>query len=325
MKGLKQIKSPIEEDILIFKKEFDNAVDSKVHIINVVMKYMMGNRGKNIRPILTLLCSRLCGNPSTNSYKASAMVELLHLATLVHDDVVDDATIRRGLISINRIWKNKISILVGDYILSKALINMISIRDFDALDTISQTAEKLSSGELLQLEKSLSKTMTEPIYFEMIKQKTASLIASSCELGAITTSGLKKDRKLMYSYGENLGIAFQIKDDLLDYLGSESITGKNSGGDVKRNMMTLPLIFAKSKLKSSGKRELNFLMRKLKKNKNAIKKIINILHESGGIKYSKSKLNLYSEKATDTLNAYPDSRYKKSLLDMVTFNNNREK
>ena len=272
MKGLKQIKSPIEKDILIFKKEFDNAVDSKVHIINVVMKYMMRNRGKNIRPILTLLCSRLCGNPSTNSYKASAMVELLHLATLVHDDVVDDATVRRGLISINRIWKNKISILVGDYILSKALINMISIRDFDALDCISQTAEKLSSGELLQLEKSLSRTMTEPIYFEMIKQKTASLIATSCELGAITTSGLKKDRKLMYSYGENLGIAFQIKDDLLDYLGSESITGKNSGGDVKRNMMTLPLIFAKSKLKSSGKRELNSLMRKLKKIKMLLKK-----------------------------------------------------
>ena len=156
------------------------------------------------------------------------------LATLVHDDVVDDATVRRGLISINRIWKNKISIFVGDYILSKALINMISIRDFDALDCISKTAEKLSSGELLQLEKSLSKSMTESIYFEMIKQKTASLIASSCELGAITTSGCEKDRKLMYSYGENLGIAFQIKDDLLDYLGSESITGKNSGGDVKK-------------------------------------------------------------------------------------------
>ena len=325
MKRLRQIKSPVEKDILIFKKEFDNAVDSKVRIINVVMNYMMRSRGKNIRPILTLLCSRLCGNPSLNTYRASAMVELLHVATLVHDDVVDDATIRRGLISINRIWKNKISILVGDYILSKALINMISIRDFEALDCISKTAEKLSSGELLQLEKSLSKSMTEAIYFEMIKQKTASLIASSCELGAITTSGRKNDRKLMYSYGENLGIAFQIKDDLLDYLGSESITGKNSGGDVKRNMMTLPLIFAKSKLKNSGKRELNSLLRKLKKNKYAMKKIINILHDSGGIEYSKSKLKLYSEKALNVLNAYPDSKYKNSLKDMVIFNSSREK
>ena len=325
MKGLRQINSPIKKDILIFKKEFDKAVDSKVHIINVVMKYMMRGRGKNIRPILTLLCARLCGTPTINSYKASAMVELLHVATLVHDDVVDDATTRRGLISINRIWKNKISILVGDYILSKALINMISIKDFDALDCISQTAEKLSSGELLQLEKSISKTMTESIYFEMIKQKTASLIASSCELGAITTSGLRKDRKLMYSYGENLGIAFQIKDDLLDYLGSESMTGKNSGGDVKRNMMTLPLIFAKSKLKGSGRRELNSLIRKFKKNKHAIKKIIDILHDSGGIKYSKSKLNFYSEKAINVLDAYPDSKYKRSLLDMVIFNNSREK
>ena len=202
---------------------------------------------------------------------------------------------------------------------------MISIRDFEALDCISKTAEKLSSGELLQLEKSLSKSMTEAIYFEMIKQKTASLIASSCELGAITTSGRKNDRKLMYSYGENLGIAFQIKDDLLDYLGSESITGKNSGGDVKRNMMTLPLIFAKSKLKNSGKRELNSLLRKLKKNKYAMKKIINILHDSGGIEYSKSKLKLYSEKALNVLNAYPDSKYKNSLKDMVIFNSSREK
>ena len=193
MSILKQITIPIKRDISLFKKEFDSALNSKIYLINIIAKYIIKKRGKNIRPILTLLTSRLCGEPSKNSYRSAAMVELLHVATLIHDDVVDDATIRRGIISINKVWKNKISILMGDFILSKALINMISIRDFDVLDCISNTAEKLSSGELLQLEKSITKTMTENIYFEMVKQKTASLIATSCELGALTTSK-KKNR-----------------------------------------------------------------------------------------------------------------------------------
>ncbi len=247
MKTLKEIIYPIKEDLQLFKKEFDSSLDSNVRLINIVAKYLIRNRGKKIRPILTLLSARLCGKPSMNSYRASAMVELLHLATLVHDDVVDDANMRRGFTSINKVWKNKISILMGDFILSKALINMISIKDFDALECISNTAEKLSAGELLQLEKSITKTMTENIYFDMIKQKTASLIASSCELGAITTSKSSLDRKAMYSYGENLGVAFQIKDDLLDLIGSEYDLGKDIGGDIKKNMITLPLIFAKKK------------------------------------------------------------------------------
>ena len=179
----------------------------------------------------------------------------MYVATLIHDDVVDDATKRRGKPSINRVWKNKISVLMGDFILSKALINMIGLKDFDALEKY-QVPEKLSAGEILQMEKSITGTMTENIYFDMIRQKTASLIATSCELGAITTTKMKNDRISTYNFGESLGMAFQIKDDLFDLMGSENVTGKNTGGDVKRNMKTLPLIFSMNNMKYLEKKKV---------------------------------------------------------------------
>ena len=276
-------------------------------------------------PILTILSARLIEEPNQNTYRAAAMMELLHVATLIHDDVVDDATKRRGKPSINRIWKNKISVLMGDFILSKALINMIGIRDFDALEKISNTAEKLSAGEILQLEKSITGSMTEEVYFNMISQKTASLIATSCELGAITTSKLPKDRKATHDYGESLGMAFQIKDDLFDLMGSESDTGKNSGGDIKKNMKTLPLIFALSNMGKSEKRKLNKLLSIKKKNNSVLTEIKNIVDEAGGFEYARQKLEEYSNKAIDSISFYPESDYKKSLIDIVSFNSNRVK
>ena len=273
---LKQITAPILEDIKIFQKEFENALDSEVRLINSISKYMIRNKGKNIRPILTILSARLCGKPTLNSYKAAAMMELLHVATLIHDDVVDDATLRRGKPSVNRVWKNKLSILMGDFILSKALINMVGLRDFDALEQISITAEKLSAGEILQIEKSITRSMTEEVYFEMIGQKTASLIATSCELGAITTTKKDNDRAATHTFGQNLGLAFQIKDDLFDLLGSESDTGKNGGGDVKQNMITLPLIFSKVNMSRLEYRELKKLLRAKKKNRSIIK--LSLIH-----------------------------------------------
>ena len=281
---------------------------------------MIRNRGKNIRPILTILSARLCGEPTLNSYRAAAMMELLHIATLIHDDVVDDATMRRGKPSINQVWKNKISVLMGDFILSKALINMIGIRDFDALEQISSTAEKLSAGELLQIEKSITKSMTEDVYFDIINQKTASLIATSCELGAITTSKTTQDRKATYEFGQNLGIAFQIKDDLFDLLGKESDTGKNSGGDVKKNMMTLPLIFSYSNMTKKENRKLKKLMGIKKKSRTVLKEIRGIVDESGGFDYARKKLDDFSNNALDAISFYPDSPVKKSLLDLVAFN-----
>ena len=322
---LKQITAPILEDIKIFQKEFENALDSEVRLINSISKYMIRNKGKNIRPILTILSARLCGKPTLNSYKAAAMMELLHVATLIHDDVVDDATLRRGKPSVNRVWKNKLSILMGDFILSKALINMVGLRDFDALEQISITAEKLSAGEILQIEKSITRSMTEEVYFEMIGQKTASLIATSCELGAITTTKKDNDRAATHTFGQNLGLAFQIKDDLFDLLGSESDTGKNSGGDVKQNMVTLPLIFSKANMSRLEYRELKKLLRTKKKNRSIIKKISDMAEETGGIDYAKKKLDEFSELAVNAINVYPESEVKTSLIDLVAFNASRVK
>ena len=317
---LKQITAPILDDIKIFQQEFENALKSEVRLINSITKYMIRNRGKNIRPILTILSARLCGEPTLNSYRAAAMMELLHIATLIHDDVVDDATIRRGKPSINQVWKNKISVLMGDFILSKALINMIGIKDFDALEQISKTAEKLSAGEILQIEKSITKSMTEDVYFDMINQKTASLIATSCELGAITTSKTDQDRKATYNYGQNLGMAFQIKDDLFDLLGKESDTGKNSGGDVKRNLMTLPLIFSYSHMTKSENRQLKKLLGVKKKTRRILTDIRGMIVDSGGFEYSRKKLDDFSNNALDAISFYPDSHIKQSLSDLVAFN-----
>jgi len=322
---LKQITQPIVEDIKVFQQEFENALNSEVRLINSISKYMMRNKGKNIRPILTILSARLCGEPTVNSYRAAAMMELMHVATLIHDDVVDEATIRRGRPSINRVWKNKLSVLMGDFIFSKALINMIALRDFDALEQISSTAEKLSAGEILQIEKSITRSMNEEVYFEMINQKTASLIATSCELGAITTTKKEEDRLATYSFGENLGMAFQIKDDLFDLLGNENDTGKNSGGDVKKNMATLPLIFSKNNMSRVQYRGLKKLLDVKRKNRSVISKICDIIQETGGVDHAKKKLDEFSEKAVNAILPYPESPIKRSMLDLVEFNASRVK
>ena len=322
---LKQITQPIIEDIKIFQQEFENALNSEIRLINSISKYMMRNKGKNIRPILTILSARLCGEPTVNSYRAAAMMELMHVATLIHDDVVDEATIRRDRPSINRVWKNKLSVLMGDFIFSKALINMIGLRDFDALEQISSTAEKLSAGEILQIEKSITRSMNEEVYFEMINQKTASLIATSCELGAITTTKKEEDRRATYSFGENLGMAFQIKDDLFDLLGNENDTGKNSGGDVKKNMATLPLIFSKNNMSRVQYRGLKKLLDVKRKNRSVISKICDIIQETGGVDHAKKKLDEFSEKAVNAILPYPESPIKRSMLDLVEFNASRVK
>ncbi|MBT5355416.1 MAG: polyprenyl synthetase family protein [Candidatus Marinimicrobia bacterium] len=322
---LKQITAPILDDIKIFQSEFEEALRSEVRLINTITKYIVKNKGKHIRPILTILSSRICGEPTGNSYRAAAMVELLHVATLVHDDVVDEASKRRGFPSINQVWKNKVAVLMGDFILSKALSNMIGIKDFEALELISSTAEKLSAGEILQLEKNITKSMTEPIYYEVIKQKTASLISASCELGAITTSKTREDRKAMAIYGESLGMAFQIQDDLFDMLGKESDTGKKSGGDVKRNLRTLPLIHAFSQLGKSDTKQLKKLIKLKKKSKQTMKEIQGFIEVGEGFTYAKSRLQHFSEQALDAIAKYPESSIKQSMIDLLAFNATRVK
>lgn len=322
---LKQITAPILDDIKIFQSEFEDALRSEVRLINSITKYIVKNKGKHIRPILTILSSRICGEPTLNSYRAAAMMEILHIATLVHDDVVDEATKRRGFPSINQIWKNKVAVLMGDFLLSKALINMIGIKDFDALELISNTAEKLSAGEILQLEKSITKSMTEPVYYDMINQKTASLIATSCELGAITTSKSDADRQAMSTYGEKLGMAFQIKDDLFDILGKESDTGKDGGGDVKKNLMTLPLIHAFDHLNKSDSKQLKKLISIKKKSKIVLGEIRGLIEDGNGFSYAKNQLNSFSEQAIDAIIKYPETKVKQSMIDLVAFNSIRVK
>ena len=322
-KSLKLIIEPIFDDIKLFEKEFKEALHSEVRLINLVGKYIIRHKGKHIRPVLTILASRVCGQPTLNSYKAAAMIELLHIATLIHDDVVDEAEKRRGFLSINRIWKNKISVLMGDFILSKALIHMVRLKDFAALQLIADTAEKLAAGEILQIEKSLTRSMTEKVYYEMIYKKTASLISTSCELGAITSTGKDNDRKAMITYGTKLGMAFQIKDDLFDLLGNEKQTGKDIGADLKRNMVTLPLIHTYEKINKLELRKLKKILGLKKKTNKDINNLNEIVHNAGGFNYAEQKINELNEQAFDAISIYPDSPYKRSMVDLLSFNTQR--
>ena len=323
VKKLKYITEPIFDDIRLFEKEFKNALRSEVRMINMIGKYILRHKGKHIRPILTILSSRLCGQPTLNSYKAAAMIELLHVATLIHDDVVDDANQRRGFPSINRMWKNKVAVLMGDFIFSKTLINMIGLKDFSALELIASTAEKLAAGEILQIEKSLTKSMNEKSYYDMIYQKTASLISTSCELGAITSSGKDKDREAMINYGTKLGMAFQVKDDLFDILGHEKDTGKDMGADVKKNLVTLPLIHAYDKASKVETIKLNRILSSKKKTRFDLDHLKEIVDKAGGFNYAKEKIVEFNEQALDALSPYPNSPYKQSMVDLIAFNMQR--
>ena len=323
LKTLKHITDPIFDDIKLFEKEFRNALHSEVRLINLVGKYILRHKGKHIRPVLTILASRVCGQPTLNSYRAAAMIELLHIATLIHDDVIDEAEKRRGFPSINRVWKNKIAVLMGDFILSKTLINMVGLKDFSALQLIADTAEKLASGEILQIEKSLTRSMTEDVYFDMIYQKTASLISTSCELGAITSTGEEQDRKAMVTYGTKLGMAFQVKDDLFDLLGSENKTGKDIGADVKRNMVTLPLIYTYKKLSKLETRQVKKILSLKKKSRTNLNDLKEIVHGAGGFNYAQQKIDEFNNQALDAILPYPDSPYKQSMVDLVSFNTQR--
>jgi octaprenyl-diphosphate synthase len=323
LKSLKHITDPIFEDIKLFEQEFRNALRSEVRLINLIGKYILRHKGKHIRPVLTILASRVCGQPTVNSYRAAAMIELLHIATLIHDDVVDEAEKRRGFPSIKAVWKNKIAVLMGDFMLSKALINMVGLRDFSALQLIADTAEKLSAGEILQIEKSLTKSMTEKVYYDMIYQKTASLISTSCELGAITSTGKDKDRKAMVTYGTKLGMAFQVKDDLFDLLGNEKQTGKDIGADIKRNMVTLPLIHTYEKLSRTETRQVKKILSLKKKTTANLNDLKEIVSSAGGFNYAEQKIEEFNHQALDAISPYPDSPYKQSMVDLISFNAQR--
>ena len=307
---INDISKLIQPDYLEFENTFKKTLNSNVGLVNKVINYISKKKGKQLRPILTLLCARISGKPTQNTYYAAALVEIIHIATLIHDDVVDEADLRRGWPSINRIWKNKIAILVGDFMFSKALSNMIHLRNFDALDLLSSTAERLSQGEILQIEKAIKKEMTEETYYEMIGDKTASLFSSACKLGAISVNADNDEQKALFQFGEYLGIAFQIKDDLFDVIGKLDEIGKPIGFDVKKNMLTLPFIHLIKNTKNKNKNLRNI---KYHAKRNDLDKIKVMITNSGSLDYANQQLERFTKLAIKELDIFENTLEKESV------------
>jgi len=320
--ALKRITDPIEAEFKLFKKAYKNSMRTNIFLINRISGYIASRYGKMLRPKLVLLSAKLFGPINEQTIASAVLIELLHIATLIHDDVVDRAEQRRGIPSIRSIWKNKTAVLMGDFLFSRALINLIGIRNFDALDVISSAAERMSKGELLQLEKNRAHGMDEDTYFRMISDKTASLFSAACEMGALSTIDSIEKRNALSLYGEHLGIAFQLKDDLFDFIGKKANTGKPVGRDVKENLITLPVIHSLSNgSKRSGRNIVKTLRNK--NGKSDFQKAVIFVKEGGGLEYTEQKLKLHSQKAVDSLSDLEDSEIKEALIKFVRFNIDR--
>jgi len=309
----------------LFEKKFLLSMSSKVSLLNRITQYVVNRKGKQMRPMFVFLIAKMTNNGEVNerTYRGASVIELIHTATLVHDDIVDESNKRRGFFSINALWKNKIAVLVGDYLLSKGLLLSIDNNDFDLLKIISVAVREMSEGELLQIEKARKLDITEAVYYEIIRQKTATLIAACCAMGAQSVNAPKKEVKLMREFGELIGMAFQIKDDLFDY-GQEKI-GKPTGIDIKEQKMTLPLIYT---LNNCSEKEKNWIINSMKnfnKDKKRVKELIAFVRSNGGLEYAVSKMKEYQQKALLLIQDYPDSPYKESLKIMVNYVINREK
>ncbi len=306
------------------KQVFYNLLQSEVKIINIIAKHYVRQKGKWFRPVLVLLSGRLCGELTAESYKAAALIEMLHNATLIHDDVVDDATVRRGGPSLNSIWKNKIPVLMGDYILARSLTTASELESLKAIEILSSTSARMSQGEISQLVKSRKKDITEEEYFQIISDKTAALISACCQLGGITVTKDIEKIAALESFGEKLGLAFQIKDDLLDFQGEEKVFGKKKGTDIKNGKITLPLIHALKQVDRSKKYRV---IRKVKKkaNRSDVKSVIQFIFDNGGVEYSQNKAESIIKEAKNALEVFPDSVYKKALLELSDYVLNRNK
>lgn len=319
---LKQIKVPIAEEMKEFEKKFRSSMKSNVLLLDQITGYIVKRKGKQMRPMFVFLSSKLVGEVNQTTYDGAALIELLHTATLVHDDVVDDANYRRGFFSINALWKNKIAVLVGDYLLSRGLLLSIENNQFHLLKIVSNAVREMSEGELLQIEKARKLNITEDIYYNIIRQKTASLIASCCAVGVASTGADEKEIEKARLLGEKVGMAFQIKDDLFDY-GTDDI-GKPLGIDIKERKMTLPLIYC---LNNCDKKTRSRLINTVKNNNNDPKKVREVIEEvrrSGGIEYTQGKMKEYYNEAMDILNTYPESEARASLQTLISYTIERE-
>ena len=325
MKVVEQIKQPIVYEMDLFEQKFQLSMASKVALLNRITHYIVNRKGKQMRPMFVFLVSKMVSNGEVidRTYRGASVIELIHTATLVHDDVVDDSNQRRGFFSVNALWKNKIAVLIGDFLLSKGLLLSIDNGDFDLLKIISVAVREMSEGELLQIEKARKLDITEAIYYEIIRQKTATLIAACCSLGAASVKPDSKHVETMRKFGELIGMAFQIKDDLFDY--GETKIGKPTGIDIKEQKMTLPLIYT---LNQASKKDKKWLINSIKNhNKDAkrVKEVIAFVKNNGGLDYAISKMKQFQEEALKILNTYPDSEYKNSLELMVNYVIDRKK
>jgi octaprenyl-diphosphate synthase len=315
---LSEITQPIKIELDTFTHIFRESLRSHVGLVDLVTRYIIRQKGKKIRPLLVLLSAKVSGGINERSYRGAVLVELLHTATLVHDDVVDSADKRRGLWSINKVFKNKIAVLMGDYLLSKGLLIAMEGKDYDFLEVVTNTVKRMSEGELLQIQKTRKLDIDEETYFRVISDKTASLIETCCTIGAMSTTTNQDYINAMKDFGYNLGISFQIRDDILDYEGSLSITGKRAGGDIKEKKITLPLIYSLNQVSPVKAAEIRKII-KNGKDKSNVDSVIDFVKENKGIDYAVDQARTYSQNAKKALKKLPDSQSKLALEALVDF------
>lgn len=319
---MKVAKKVIAEELSIFEKKFAENAKSKNQLLDRIMKFIIKRKGKQMRPMFVFLAAKIVGETNETTYRAASLIELLHTATLVHDDVVDDANMRRGFFSVNALWKNKVAVLVGDYLLSKGLLLSLDNDDFQILKIVSTAVKEMSEGELLQIEKTRKLDIKEDIYFEIIRSKTASLLASACSAGAWSVTHDKEIAERFRLFGEKIGISFQIKDDLFDY-GHENI-GKPTGIDIKEKKMTLPLIYTLRNVDEITRKKIIYIVKNQNKDKEKVNEVINIVKQSGGIEYAYDKMRTYQEEAIEILNTFPESEAKEGMKELVNYVTSRK-
>jgi octaprenyl-diphosphate synthase len=324
MSDLNRICEPVGNELKEFEKHFRNSLKSSVPLLDIITNYILRRKGKQMRPAFVLLTSRMFGEISHSSYTAASLIELLHTASLIHDDVVDESYERRGFFSINALWKSKIAVLVGDYILSKGVLLSVERKEYQLLEIVSEAVREMSEGELLQIQKVRRLDITMDEYFEIIRKKTAALIAACTACGAKSAGANDEQVKTMKEFGELTGIAFQIKDDLLDYTKS-GLTGKPSSNDIKEKKMTLPLIFALNKCPFSEKRKVISLIKHHNRNSDKVEVVIEFVKKYGGLDFAENKMYEYKNLAISKLDNFPDTDFKKSLIDLVEFTTQRKK
>jgi octaprenyl-diphosphate synthase len=324
MSKLDDIKKPVENELKEFEPFFRDAVKSKISLLDVVTKYIIKRKGKQMRPMFVFLSAKMLGEVNQSSYRAAALIELMHTATLIHDDVVDDSHMRRGVFSINALWKNKIAVLVGDFLLSKGMLIALENKEYELLEIVSKAVREMSEGELMQIEKARKLDIKEDVYFEIIRKKTAVLIASCMATGG-KSAGLDNEQvSKLWQIGELAGIAFQIKDDLFDYQKT-NLTGKPTGNDIKERKLTLPLIYALNQSSKPEQKHILSLLKKKKKTDKIISEISNFAKQKGGLEYTEKTMLEYKEKSLQLLDEFSDNEAKTSLQELINYSVTRKK